>query len=251
MVALVGILNVTPDSFSDGGQYLRPLSALAHAEEMFEEGAAFIDVGAESTRPHADVLTDNEEWERLEPVLRALLQEYPGMISLDSYHPETVRRAFRIGPVIINDVTGFNDPAMIAVAADFKARVIVSHMPKMSIQEAHEQIPITTVPEVRGDLLEKAKLLENSGISRNRIILDPGIGFGKTMELNKQLLKFGEQVHDYPVMIGYSRKRFLGESRMEIAPNLAAARVVIRHGASYLRVHDVAAHAGLLRQLSS
>src|SRR5581483_1275463 len=107
MVSLVGILNVTPDSFSDGGRFLRPELAIAHAQAMLEDGASLIDVGAESTRPHAIPLKADEEWQRLESTLTVLLHEYPGMISLDSYHPETVRRAFRIGPVIVNDITGF------------------------------------------------------------------------------------------------------------------------------------------------
>ncbi len=250
MVSLVGILNVTPDSFSDGGKFLRPELAIAHAEVLFEEGASFIDVGAESTRPHATALTDDEEWQRLEPVLKVLLPTYPGMISLDSYHPETIRRAFQIGPVIVNDITGFTNPEMVDVVAQLRPRVIISHLPDMTIQEAHEQEPVSTIGQVRMELLEKAALLEARGVPHKNIILDPGIGFGKTMELNKQLLKFAEQVPDYPVMIGYSRKRFLGEHRMEITSNIAAARVAITHGARYLRVHDVAAHAGLLQQYS-
>jgi dihydropteroate synthase len=249
MVKLVGILNVTPDSFSDGGQFLELAHAVRHAEKLLEDGASIIDVGAESTRPHAIALTDDEEWERLKPVLRVLLHEYPGMISLDSYHPETIKRAYRIGPVIVNDVTGFRNPAMVAMAAELQPKIIVSHLPNMTIQEAHEHVPVSSVRQVRDDLLETAKMLESAGVPRQNIILDPGIGFGKTTELNKQLLKFAEQIPDYPVMIGYSRKRFLGENRMEIGPNLAAAKIAITHGARYLRVHDVAEHARLLQQL--
>jgi dihydropteroate synthase len=249
MVRLVGILNVTPDSFSDGGQFLKPERAIAQAEKLLEDGAAIVDVGAESTKPHAIALSDEQEWHRLESVLNVLLQEYPGMISLDSYHPETVTRAYRIGPVIVNDVTGFTNPEMVAVVIALRPQLIISHLPKMTIQQAHEQVPVTSVGQVRKDLLETAELLQKSGVPHGNIILDPGIGFGKTMELNKQLLTFAEQVPDYPVMIGYSRKRFLGENRMEIGPNLSAARIAIKYGASYLRVHDVAAHAQLLQQL--
>jgi dihydropteroate synthase len=249
MVKLVGILNVTPDSFSDGGKFLDPARAIAHAEQLFEEGASLIDVGAESTRPHAVALSDEEEWKRLEPILRVLLAEYPGMISLDSYHPETIRRAFHIGPVIVNDVTGFNNTDMVAIAAALQPKVIISHLPNMAIQEAHKQVPVSTVEQVRDDLLAKAQLLEKKGIRHEDIILDPGIGFGKTTELNKRLLTFAEQVPDFSVMIGYSRKRFLGDRRMEIGPNLSAAKVAILHKAQYLRVHDVAAHAQLLQQM--
>jgi dihydropteroate synthase len=251
MVKLVGILNVTPDSFSDGGQFLQSEQAISHAEKLFEEGASIVDVGAESTRPHATVLSDDEEWQRLKPVLGVLQHEYPGMISLDSYHPETIRRALQSGPVIVNDITGFNNPDMVTVAADLQPMVIISHLPNMTIEEAHTRVPVTTVEEVRRDLLKKVALLESRGVSHNHIIVDPGIGFGKTMELNKQLLRFGREIQDYPVMIGYSRKRFLGVDRMSVSPNLAAARVAIMNGASYLRVHDVAVHARLLEQLRS
>jgi dihydropteroate synthase len=248
MVKLVGILNVTPDSFSDGGKFIDPAAAITKADQLFKDGAALIDVGAESTRPNATPLTSTEEWARLEPVLKVLLIKYPGRISLDSYHPETIKRAFDIGPVIVNDVTGFNNPKMVDTVADLKPLVIISHLPKMSIQEAHKLTPVSTVEQVKKDLLTKVQTLKNHGLSSNQIILDPGIGFGKTMELNKQLLKFAEQVPDYKVMIGYSRKRFLGDNRMDLVPNIEAGKIAAAHGAAYLRVHDVAGHTELLCQ---
>lgn len=247
MVQLVGILNITPDSFSDGGDFVDPVAAIARAEELFAEGASLIDVGAESTRPKAVALTPDQEWQRLEPVLKVLIPKYPGKISLDSYHPETIERVFAIGPVIVNDVTSFNNPKMVALVAKLQPpKLIVSHLPDMSIKEAHQLAPVSTAEEVRRSLLTRAKLLEERGISKARVILDPGIGFGKTMELNEQLLDFAELVPDYEVMIGYSRKRFLGENRMNLAPNLAAGERATAHGATYLRVHDVAGHAQLL-----
>jgi dihydropteroate synthase len=248
MVKLVGILNVTPDSFSDGGQFSNPAAAIARAQQLFEDGAELVDVGAESTRPNATPLTDAEEWQRLEPVLNMLIPAFPGQISLDSYHPATFEKAFAIGPVIINDVTAFNDPAMVAVAARFKPTVIISHLPAMPLQAAHQLAPVSTVDEVKNDLLKKAELLMSKGLEQEQIILDPGIGFGKTMELNQQLLRFAEQVPDYKVMIGYSRKRFLGEERMELKPNLAAGLIALKHGAAYLRVHDVAGHQTLIKK---
>lgn len=246
MVKLIGILNITPDSFSDGGQFINPENAIAQADRLFEDGASLVDVGAESTRPNADPLTADEEWSRLEPVLTVLLAKYPNQISLDSYHPETIKRAFSIAPVIINDITGMNDPAMVAVAAELHATVIISHMPDMDIQKAHQLAPVSTVEEVTGDLLARAAVLETKGLQRQQIVLDPGIGFGKTMDLNKQLLQFAAQVPDYAVMIGYSRKRFLGDDRMELEPNLAAGKIAIASGAAYLRVHDVSGHRQLL-----
>jgi dihydropteroate synthase len=247
MVQLVGILNITPDSFSDGGLYADPEKAIQHAAQLFEDGATLIDVGAESTRPGAIQLSDEEEWQRLVPVLRVLIPKHPGKISLDSYHPATIVKAFDIGPVIVNDVTGLNNPDMVEVVTKLKANVIISNLPKMSIQEAHKAQPVGSVAQVKKELLEKALLLEAGGLPRENIILDPGIGFGKTMELNKELLKFAEQVPSYDVMIGYSRKRFLGEQRMSLEPNIQAGKIAAAHGAKYLRVHDVAEHADSLR----
>lgn len=247
MVELVGILNITPDSFSDGGQFLDAAAAIARAEQLFAEGAALVDVGAESTRPNAVALTEEEEWSRLEPVLRPLLKHFPGKISLDSFHPGTVERAYAIGPVIINDVTGMNNPAMLKAAIKLHARCIISHLPSTDIQTAHRDMPVTTVEQVKQALLERKALLVQGGIPAEQIILDPGIGFGKTMELNRELLRFAAEVPGHPVMIGYSRKRFLGDQRMELTPNLAAGREAIAAGARYLRVHDVKGHAELLR----
>lgn len=246
MAKLVGILNVTPDSFSDGGLFLDPKAALQQADRLFTDGASFVDVGAESTRPNATPLAPQEEWQRLEPVLRPLLAKYPGKISLDSHHPEIFDAAFQIGPVIMNDVTGLNDPAMVrSVIKHQPPRVIISYLPNVSIQEAHRQQSVDSVQEIKDGLLAKAHLLESKGIPRSHIILDPGIGFGKTMELNWKLLTFAGTIPDYEVMIGYSRKRFLGEHRMALEPNLQAGETAIQHGAAYLRVHDVAGHGQL------
>lgn len=245
MVKLVGILNITPDSFSDGGDYVNPTAAIARAEALFQSGAALVDVGAESTRPGATALAWQEEWRRLEPVLTVLIPKYPGKISLDSYHPETIRTAFAIGPIIVNDVSGLNSPAMLAVVAELKPTVIVSHLPEADIQKAHQTTPITDVQQVKHDLLVKDELLRSYGLQNNQIILDPGIGFGKTPEVNRQLLRFAELVPKKLVMIGYSRKRFLDKHRLELAPNLAAGQQAVASGAAYLRVHDVTGHQQL------
>lgn len=247
MVQLVGILNVTPDSFSDGGSFLDPVAAIQQAEQLFTDGASIVDVGAESTRPNAEVLTDDQEWGRLEPILKVLIPKYQGKISLDTYHPATIKRAWEIGPLIINDVTGFNDPAMRQLAAQLNAIVIVSHLPSgMTIQQAHETTPVSSVQQVKDELLARASMLEELGLERAHIILDPGIGFGKIPEVNQQLLTFASLVPRYKVMIGYSRKRFLGEHRMELQPNLEAGKIATQSGAVYLRVHDVAGHTSLL-----
>lgn len=247
MVKLVGILNVTPDSFSDGGQFFDSESALARANEMFREGADIVDVGAESTRPGAVPLSADEEWSRLKKIIQRLVKEYPGKVSIDTYHPETVTEILKLGDVIINDITGFSDPKMVELITTDKARCVVGHLPAATPRAAHAGQLVDDVGQVKADLLNKAAELEKKGLPRVNIILDPGIGFGKTPELNRELLKFAREVPDYQVMIGYSRKRFLGDKRMELEPNLGAGRTAIEAGAAYLRVHDVAGHRRLLQ----
>lgn len=246
MVQLVGILNITPDSFSDGGQFTEPAIALEQADKLFTDGAALVDVGAESTRPNATALSADEEWQRLEPILEKLLSKYPGQISLDTYHPETAEKALESGKVIINDVTGLNNPAMFSVITSHKADCIISHLRGTNIAEAHQGPLIDDIQQVIKDLRSKADQLQAAGLNRGQIILDPGIGFGKTERLNEQLIEFAKYVQDYKVMIGYSRKRFLGDKRMELETNLLAGRRAIEAGAAYLRVHDVAGHRQLL-----
>ena len=248
MTQLVGILNITPDSFSDGGQYLELDEAINRAAQLFQDGASIVDVGAESTRPGATILTPEQEWMRLEPVLTKLIALYPNKISVDTYHPETTERVLRLGDVIINDVTGMNNPEMIEVVLNNHARIIISHLPGKDIQAAHSGELIDDVERIKRELLQKATYLESKGLEHEKIILDPGIGFGKTKGLNHKLLKFAELIPEYPVMIGYSRKRFLGEDRMEIEPNIEAGKIAVDSGASYLRVHDVENHAVLVKK---
>jgi dihydropteroate synthase len=179
--------------------------------------------------------------------LKVLIPKYPGQISLDTYHPATVKKAWEIGPVIINDVTGFNDSAMRELAASLQAGIIISHLPSgLTIQQAHDQTPITNVQQVQNELLARAKMIEDLGLDRELIILDPGIGFGKIPEVNQQLLTFAQLVPQYKVMIGYSRKRFLGEHRMELQPNILAGKTAVNSGAAYVRVHDVSGHRSLI-----
>ncbi|HEX5744411.1 MAG TPA: dihydropteroate synthase [Candidatus Saccharimonadales bacterium] len=247
MVKLVGILNVTPDSFSDGGQFFDSESAFAQANKLFRDGADIVDVGAESTRPGATPLTPDEEWSRLEKIIQRLVKEYPEKISIDTYHPSTAARALKLGDVIINDVTGLSDPKMVELITTVKARCVVGHLPGGTPQTAHDGPLVDDMRQVVSDLLNKAAELEKRGLPGSNIILDPGIGFGKTLELNRQLLEFAREVPGYAVMVGYSRKRFLGDNRMEPEPNLEAGRTAIGAGAAYLRVHDVAGHRQLLR----
>jgi dihydropteroate synthase len=246
MTELVGILNITPDSFSDGNLFLDPERAVKHAESLFADGAAIVDIGAESTRPGAVPIPAAEEWRRLSPVLEWFSDLYPGRLSVDTYHAQTAAKALALRPFIINDVTGFQDPELAELVAGHGVKCIVSHLPGKDIQAVHQAKPLDSLQQVVNDLLSRAATLEDKGIKHRDIILDPGIGFGKTEKLNWQLLKFAIYVPDYKVMIGYSRKRFLGENRKELAPNLAAGQTAIAAGAAYLRVHDVAGHRQLL-----
>lgn len=246
MTQLVGILNITPDSFSDGGHFFAPAAAIKQAKKLFNDGAALVDVGAESTRPGATAVSPQEEWDRLKTVLPELVRLFPGKISLDTRHPETAEKALQLGDVIINDVTGMNNPGMVDVVARHKARCIVSHLPGADIQLAHSQKPVDSQQAIIDDLTKKVARLTNKGVPASNIIVDPGIGFGKTPELNQKLLRFAAAMPGYKVMVGYSRKRFLGEHRMDLQPNLAAGKIAIASGAAYIRVHDVAGHAHLV-----
>lgn len=247
-VQLVAILNITPDSFSDGTTELAPVQIINRARQLFSDGADIVDVGAEATNPFVQPLTPEQEWDRLEPILKLLLREFPGRISLDTYHAATAAKALGLGPVILNDVTTFRDPAMIKLAAKHQARCIVSHLPfaAKTIAEAHKNATMDKIEDVKKELLQRRDEMIAAGVKPQNIILDPGIGFGKTMELNSKLLKFAKEVPEVPVLIGHSRKRFLGENRFEIEPNLAAARNAVNAGAKYLRIHDVKLHRQLL-----
>jgi dihydropteroate synthase len=261
-VQLVGILNVTPDSFSDGGAYLEPSQALQHAADLFRQGANIIDIGGEATNPWAKPISIEEEWQRLSPILAVLIPAYPNKISIDTRHPEIVDRAAAYGMFFVNDVTTFIDPKMIKVVAKHHLRVIVSHIPLEAngdIMLAHTKFKLDDMEQVKAELLaQKTKLLE-AGVAHKNIILDPGIGFGKSMRLNWQLLNFAEHVPEDTVMIGHSRKRFLatdpetgnelpGAEKLDIERNLNAAKQAILSGALYLRVHDVAMHKKLIDQ---
>lgn len=251
MTELVGILNVTPDSFSDGGRYQDPEAAVQHARQMLADGAAFIDIGAESTRPGAKPLPWMQEASRLQGIVKIASRErWP--LSLDTYHPETVGwLAARLEhEFIINDVTGFRDRSMRQVASALGYKVIVSHLPEDSrtIQDAHQHKLIDSVQQVVEELSKRAAQLEATDVDRSNIILDPGIGFGKTPEVNWKLLRSGLYFPDYEVMIGYSRKSFLGRDKTEDYSNNLAGIIATRAQARYLRVHDVALHARIVER---
>ncbi len=233
---IFGILNVTPDSFSDGGRFQDIEKALDQAQNLFNDGADFIDIGGESTHPGAQELTPKQEWGRIEAIVSKCLDLYPGRVSLDTRKPEIAKNFLELGGTIINDVSGFQDERMIDLAVEYDAVCIVNHFPGTTIAEVHEQ-KISSSMKVVDDLTTRAEQMMYLGVKKSQIILDPGIGFGKTMELNWELLKFAEYVPEFKVMIGHSKKRFLGQNRFEEEPNREAAKVAINSGASFLRVH--------------
>jgi dihydropteroate synthase len=245
---IFGILNITPDSFSDGGQFLDLEKAVTQAQKLVNDGAHFIDVGGESTRPGAVTITFEEEWERIGIVITTLQEKFPDTLSLDTRRPAIAQKFLERGGTILNDVSGFQSPKMQLLAAQYQPLCIVNHFPGKNIEEVHEK-SIDSIHQVRDELLKTAEEMIKSGIKPQKIVLDPGIGFGKTMELNQKLLSFAKEVSEYPVLIGHSKKRFLGQYRFTKEANLEAAQIALEAGTKYLRVHDVASHAQLIKKL--
>lgn len=247
MVQYVGIVNVTPDSFSDGGKYFDATAAIRRTQELIASGAHIVDLGAQSTRPNAEHLSADEEWRRLEPVLAGLAGT-DIVISIDTFYPSVITRAVQYFPdLIINDVTTAHNPEMRRLIAESGLRVILSHLPfrvNGDIQAAHHLDPLVDdVAAVREELLLRRDEIVALGARPEQIILDPGIGFGKTMRLNAELVEFAREVPGIPVLIGYSRKRFieqyLHQDRFDPSVNNALGEKAVAAGAKYLRVHDI------------
>ncbi|MFP3881679.1 MAG: dihydropteroate synthase [Actinomycetota bacterium] len=251
---LIGILNVTPDSFSDGGEHADPEDAVAHGLSLVADGAAIVDVGAESTRPGAKPVELDEELRRLMPVVDGLVDAGVA-VSVDTYKPEVATRALEAGAAVVNDVTGFRNPQMVETVAATECGVIVMHMLGRPIDMQVDPSYDDVVAEVEDYLLARTDLLARSGVSRDRIAIDPGIGFGKRMHHNLALLAALDRLasHGLPVMIGTSRKSFLGkmiagDSRegRDRATAITTA-MGFASGARLFRVHDVAKSRDALR----
>jgi dihydropteroate synthase len=253
--AIMGVLNVTPDSFSDGGLFLDPGAAVAHGRLLASEGADLIDVGGESTRPGADPVSLQDEIERVMPVIQALVAEVGIPLSIDTSKAEVGRAAIAAGARFVNDVTAFRgDPAMAGVVADAQVEVCLVHMrgePRtMQDDPRYEDV----VAEVRAFLEERLETAIEAGIAEERVWLDPGIGFGKTLEHNLDLIRRLDEIVAIgrPVVFGASRKRFLGRltGRPEaerVAGTVAANVLALERGATMFRVHDVAPTRDALR----
>jgi dihydropteroate synthase len=245
---VMGILNVTPDSFSDGGQFIDVDRAVSHGIEMAQQGAAIIDIGPESTRPGSDAVSADEQIARVVPVIKNLSQQIDIPVSIDTRIHDVAKAAIEAGASIINDITALADDDMIQLAAQAQVPVILMHMqgtPQTMQADPHYD---DVVDEVTEYLMERAKTAENAGISKERIILDPGIGFGKTTEHNLQLLNRLDLLCErgYRVLVGASRKRFIGQITGKDTPadrifgTAATTAFAIAKGASIIRVHDVA-----------
>ena len=248
--AVMGILNVTPESFSDGGRYADVESAMEHARHLLDCGADIIDIGGESTRPGAEAVTPEVELHRVLPVIETIRREYPAVrLSIDTRHAEVARAALLAGVDVVNDISGLADAAMRRVCAELPCGVVLMHM--QGTPETMQCNPqyMDVVAEVRSFFESRIEQAVADGIAPGRICLDPGIGFGKTTEHNICLIRNLEslRVYDMPILMALSRKRFLGAilGDAEIAktsplPTVAMSILAAERGADMHRVHDVA-----------
>ncbi|HUP31288.1 MAG TPA: dihydropteroate synthase [Usitatibacter sp.] len=241
----MGIVNVTPDSFSDGGRYGDPARAIEHGLRLRDEGADLVDVGGESTRPNAAPVPLDAELARVMPVVEALVREGVG-VSVDTLKPEVMRAVIAAGCAVVNDVNAFRAPGAMEAAAGSRVGVIVMHMqgePRTMQKAPHYD---DVVAEVGAFLRERAQALEAAGVAAERIALDPGFGFGKTLEHNRALFRGLPRLASlgYPLMAGVSRKKMIGdltgrEVGERTAGSVAAALLAVQNGAHLVRVHDV------------
>ena len=255
---VMGILNVTPDSFSDGGRFASLPEALARAERMAEEGAAIIDVGGESTRPGAAEVPVAVELQRVLPVIERLAARLGLPLSVDTRKPEVMRAAISAGASMVNDVNALGVPGALEAVAATDAAVCLMHMQgdPQTMQQAPRYADVLT--EVRGFLRERARRCVSAGIGGERIVVDPGFGFGKTLEHNLALLRGLPQIaaDGLPVLAGLSRKRMIAqitgrEDGDRLAGSLALATLAARNGARIVRAHDVGATVAALRVVAA
>ena len=253
-VVVMGIVNVTPDSFSDGGQHNSTLSALTHAERLAAEGAHILDIGGESTRPGAPEVSVQQELDRVLPVV-AELAARGHCVSIDTRKTQVMRAAIAAGAAIVNDVTALADAGAVEVCAASDVGVVLMHMQGGPATMQAAPVYADVVREVRAFLLERARVCEAAGMARDRIVLDPGFGFGKTLKHNIELTRrLSELVAlGYPVLAGWSRKRTLGTltgrdvAADRVHASVAAALACVAQGARMVRVHDVGATVDALK----
>jgi dihydropteroate synthase len=254
-VLIMGVVNVTPDSFSDGGQFLEPEAAVAHGLRLVEEGAGILDIGGESTRPGAEAVEEKEELRRVIPVIEKLSEVAGVPVSIDTTKPGVGKAALLAGASIVNDV-GANraEPAMWQVVAEFGAGYVCMHMQATPQTMQVKPFYADVVGEVREFFLERIQRLKDCGVKEEQLILDPGIGFGKTVEHNLELIGLlGSFVSlARPVLLGVSRKSFMGKLlgvglAKRLPASLACTCVAVEAGVQIIRTHDVAATVQAVR----
>lgn len=256
---IMGIVNVTPDSFSDGGRFNDHGRAVEHAFMLLEEGADILDIGGESTRPGAEPVEETEELRRVLPVIRAVRSQTKALISIDTMKAAVARAALDAGADIINDVTGLRgDAAMLRAAAESKAGIVVMHMigtPQTMQANPHYD---DVVAEVRTYFENRLRLLENEGVVPERVVLDPGFGFGKALEHNLELMRsLPGLATQRPLLIGVSRKSMIGkvlhsdEMEDRFWPTIALTAHAREHGARIVRAHDVKPNRESLRMMEA
>ncbi|WP_192886035.1 dihydropteroate synthase [Xanthomonas campestris] len=252
---VMGIVNVTPDSFSDGGQYTTVDAAVAHGLRLVAEGAAVLDVGGESTRPGASAVSLDEELQRVIPVIQALSAQTDVPISVDTYKPEVMRAAVAAGAGMINDVHALRSPGALEAAAELAVPVVLMHAPSAPHAMQAEPHYDDVVAEVHRFLAERIFAAEMAGIDKRRLILDPGFGFDKSTVHNLTVLAQLQRLQEFglPVLAGFSRKRTIGEltgrqvAADRVHGSVAAHLIAAQQGAQLLRVHDVAATVDALK----
>ncbi len=258
---VMGILNVTPDSFADGGKYLDVDAALTHVEQMINEGADIIDVGGESTRPGSAGVSEAEELERVVPVIAAVTRRFDIPISIDTTKSGVARRAIEAGAEIVNDISGLRfDEGIADAAAEFGTGLVLMHS-RGAYETLHQQPPVDDILEVvRIGLCRAIDLASAHRVSEKQIVLDPGIGFGKTREQNLELLqnlgKLATEFANFPILVGTSRKSFLTKILGDVPPaerlggSLATGLAAVKNGAKIIRVHDVNETVSFLKRNS-
>jgi dihydropteroate synthase len=251
---VMGILNVTPDSFSDGGRYLRLDQALRHVQQMLEEGATLIDVGGESTRPGADPVSASQELDRVLPVVEAISQRFDTIISVDTSTPQVMCESASAGAGMINDVRALQRDGALMAAAQTGLPVCLMHM--QGEPQHMQQTPqyASVIDEVSAFLIERVTACVQAGIPANRLLLDPGFGFGKTLEHNLQLFAGIESLRPAGIhlLVGVSRKSMIGQLLgrsvdQRLAGGLALAALAVRSGARIIRAHDIAQTLDVVR----
>jgi dihydropteroate synthase len=243
---IMGILNVTPDSFSDGGAFNHLDAALSHANAMLDEGADIIDIGGESTRPGAKQVSLQQELDRVIPVIEALHQRFDTVISIDTSKAQVMKEAVAAGANLINDVCALQEPGSLEAAVAAKVPICLMHMQGQPRVMQHNPQYSDVVQEVLGFLQQRMDVCHQAGIAPSQLIVDPGFGFGKTLEHNYQMLAELEIFHqlNVPILAGMSRKSMLGsllerDIEQRLAGNIAVATIAAQKGAQIIRVHDV------------